>query len=156
MIKVLLSDFSRVLLFPKDSLYQGGLNDLYKKVLKSNFKFWDFFELNSELLNYYKSLTSVKLAIFTSEIIQEAPELRVDLESFKDIFSGQRLRIDKAKPEAYELLLEKLGAKPGEVVYIDDNLVNIKAAKAAGLLTIAYQDNKQIISALSSLLQGND
>lgn len=152
MIKVLLSDFSRVLLFPKDSSYQGGLNDLYKKVLRSSFKFWDFFELNSELLNYYKSLTSVKLAIFTSEIIQEAPELKVSLASFQDIFSGQRLGIDKARPEAYELLLGKLGAKPGEVVYIDDNLANIQAAKAAGLLTIAYQVNEQIISALSSLI----
>jgi len=73
MIKAIVSDFSRVLLFPKDKSYQGSLNALHKELSeKPSYNALDFFELNVGLLDFYKSLKDrIPVYIFTSDVIQD-------------------------------------------------------------------------------------
>jgi len=55
----LLSDFSRVLLRPKDKAYTGGLNALHKRLLaelRGTYSIFDHYELNEELLDFYPIL----------------------------------------------------------------------------------------------------
>lgn len=78
MIKAIVSDFSRVLLFPKDKTYQDSLNILHKELSqKPNYNVLDYFELNIKLLDFYKSLKDkTPVYIFSSDAIQDASEFQ--------------------------------------------------------------------------------
>ena len=43
------------------------------------------------------------------------------------------LPICKPQPEAYQLVLERLGANAAESVFVDDQPVNLRGAQAVGL-----------------------
>jgi HAD superfamily hydrolase (TIGR01509 family) len=46
----------------------------------------------------------------------------------------------KPDPRIYEILFERAGAKPGELLFVDDSLANIHAAEALGMATIHFRD----------------
>lgn len=46
---------------------------------------------------------------------------------------------EKPDPRAYELLLERVGASPWECIFIDDNLMNIEAARRLGIDAIYFR-----------------
>jgi len=155
MVKALISDFSRVLLFSKDKNHKDSLNSLHRQLsTRPDYKLLDFFEVNHELLNYYRSLTGkVGLYIFTSETIQDSPELQPFIKPvFKEIYSASKMGIDKKDPNAYKQIVSKLGLTPNEVIYIDDNENNIEAANKAGLQTVLYTDNESSIGELQTKL----
>ncbi len=158
MTKALITDFSRVLLFPKDKSYSGSLNDLHRKLSSQlNYKLFNHFELNDELLDYYKSLTEkLDLYVFTSESIQDAPELQPLIKPiFREIFSAMKMNINKKDEIAYKKLVAIVNLEPNEVVYIDDNEANIEAARKAGLQTTLFKDNDQLKTRLDAMLEVN-
>lgn len=156
MIKVLLFDFSRTLLFPKNKTYEGKLNPLHAE-LSSNlgYHFFDHFEFNQELLDYLKELENeYDLCIFTSGMIQNAPEVRKTVDPiFKRIFSGKELGFGKKDQKAYLLIAKELGRKPVEILFIDDSPSNLEVAKSVGLKTLQFRSNKQLFTNLEKLLK---
>lgn len=150
-----LFDFARVLVHPKDSSYAGKLNDLYRaERSKPTFQFFDFFVLDGELLGWLASQKNkYKLALYTAERMQNDPSILPKLqEVFGDyIFSGEDLGISKSKPSEYAVVVSRLGEEPASIVFVDDNLTNIKAAKDAGLQAIQFYSREQIITELSKL-----
>ncbi|MFW9996842.1 MAG: HAD family hydrolase [Candidatus Odinarchaeota archaeon] len=58
------------------------------------------------------------------------------------------------KPEKriYQLVLERLGTRPEETVFIDDNKENVIAAEELGLIGILFEDIKQINRELDRIL----
>lgn len=154
MVKALLFDFSRTLLFPKDKTYTGGLNDLYKKIsLNTNFKFFDYFELNKGLLDYLETLKyKFNLYIFTSESIQEDPAIKNEIEEiFKKVFSAKELGLSKKDPKAYEFIAKELNLDPNEILFIDDTSVNLESAKISGFATLQYKNNS-VINELKTII----
>jgi len=154
-IKALLFDFSRTLIFPRDKTYRGDLNPLHRK-LKSenkNYNFFSYFRLNTELLDYLARLSDrFSLYIFTSGSIQNAPEIADKLrERFKEIYSAEQLDLSKKDPSAYEYLIKILELPGKEILFIDDSIGNIEAAKKAGLKTFLYTSNTSLISELEKL-----
>jgi HAD superfamily hydrolase (TIGR01549 family) len=155
MIKAIVSDFSRVLLFPKDKTYQGSLNALHKKFsINNDYNILDYFELNTELLDYYKTLTpSINLYILTSDTIQDDPVLQQYLNPiFKTIYSASKMNVDKKNPEAYKKICIDLNLLPEEVLYVDDSEENSKAAESAGLQIIQYNNNLDLFENISKNL----
>lgn len=154
MKKTLITDFSRVLLFSKDKNYEGGLNDLYRKIIDDDSKFFEYFELNNDLLSYYKSLKNkLDLFLFTSEIIQQAPPLQKHLKPiFKGIYSALKMNTNKKEERAYHLLIKELGLAADETIYVDDLTNNIVPASKAGLYTIQYKNNEDLIKKIDNLL----
>lgn len=149
MIKCLLSDFSQVILFPKDLSYAGSLNALFKeKSEQSDFSFFDLYSLNTPLLAYYQELKEEygwEINIFTSGTVQNHPDLEPYLlPIFSHIFSVTDIRIEKTDPAAYQSILQKLGFQPEEAVFVDDSHRNIEAARQAGLHGIQYLSNDQL------------
>jgi FMN phosphatase YigB (HAD superfamily) len=156
-MKALITDVSMVLLFPKDKGYTGSLNALYKeKIIESNNKFFDFFELNLELLEFYKSLSDkLSIHILTSDVIQDAPDLQSYWKgTINHIFSASKMGTHKSEPEAYKKVLSELGLNANEVIYIDDNRDNITAARQVGLNTVLYKDNSQTFIEVNNLHHG--
>ncbi len=153
MIKVIVSDLSRVLLFPVDSLYLGSLNELSKELFSHdrNYDFWEHFKFNEELLEYYKS-TKLPCYIFTTEDIQDHPTLSSHLHGeFQAILSAKQLGITKKQPSSYVLIAKKIGFSPHEILYIDDTQANVDAAAEAGFKTVLYESNEDSLGLLKAL-----
>ncbi len=146
MIKAFVSDFSRVLLSPKDDSYTEGLNALHKKLSSGgDYDFWSYFRLNQDLLTFYKKLSAdIPIYMFTTEYIQEHPALQPELAGvFKKVFSGAGLHLEKTDPQSYYFIARELGLNTNEVLYLDDKQANLDAAKKAGMTVIAYEANEQ-------------
>jgi HAD superfamily hydrolase (TIGR01509 family) len=153
--KVLLFDFSRVLIFPIDDAYTGLLNDLYKKALhEDTFQFHDFFKFNEALLAHIKPLASMyTLAIFTTDVLQNDPAAKKVLAPiFSRVIAANELGISKKDPKGYLVVAEKLGVKPNEILFIDDTLGNIETAQMAGLQTIHFISNSAFFNELQTRL----
>jgi HAD superfamily hydrolase (TIGR01509 family) len=147
MVKALITDFSRVLLFPKDKNYKGSLNALHKELSnQQGYNILDYFEVNTELLDYYKSIRDkVALYIFTSETIQDSPELQPFIQHvFSAVYSALKMGVSKKDEDTYRKLSSLIGFPADEIVYIDDSGVNVNAAKKVSLQTILYKDNKSL------------
>jgi HAD superfamily hydrolase (TIGR01549 family) len=156
MINTILSDFSKVVLLSKNKNYKGSLNKLYKKLLASNkpFDFFDHFEVDEELLNFYYSLKKrYSLNIFTAGTIQKLKEVRVKIAPiFDNIFSATDLSLNKKESNAYLFIAKKLNKNPNEIIYIDDNINNINAAKKAGMEIYHYEDFIKLKNYLTKIL----
>jgi putative hydrolase of the HAD superfamily len=156
MIKAIISDFSGVILMPADSNYTGGLNTLNKKLLaEGDYNFWQYFKLNEELLEYYRSLrNSLKVYVFTTGYIQEHPTLSPRLKgTFDEIFSCEGLGLNEKDREAYEAIVDKVGLKSEEIIYIDDKQENIDTASSLGIGAILYTSNEQAIADIKDLIK---
>lgn len=156
MITTVVSDFSRVLLFPKDETYTGGLNALNNKLLQEFgelYKFLDYFKINEELLDVYKELREkFPIYIFTTDVIQNRPEVRTILDPIvTGIFSAKDFNLNKKAPESYTFIAQKIMRVPEQIVYIDDTIANLDAAKKAGMHVLKYEntlDTKKVLNLL--------
>lgn len=148
MIKALVTDFSRVLLSPREVDYAGGLNALHRDLTgRGDYDFWEYFQLNEELLEFYKTLgQKIRVYMFTSEYIQEHTALQPKLERvFVKVFSAARLNIKKSDSETYRVIAEKIGIKPEEILYIDDKQSNLDCAAETGMSVLRFDSNEQVI-----------
>lgn len=155
MIKAIITDFSRVLLFPADKNYMGGLNELNNKQLKENpnYSFLDFFTINKDLLKHYSELNkTIPVHIFTSETIQDHPSIKIMIDnSISSVLSASKLGVHKSKQSSYEKILSILKLKPEEVVYVDDKKSNLDVARLIGIKTIHHKDNLSTITELNKI-----
>jgi len=147
MITTILSDFSYVLIFPKDVHYQGTLNGLYK-TLTGKYNFFDYYQINQPLLDVYKNLKEQgkSINIFTSQVEEVLKPV------FENIYSAGNLNISKSDPEAYRKVAKLLGKNPEEIVFVDDQLANVEAARETGMEIVYYSGLKEAITALKQKL----
>jgi 2-haloacid dehalogenase len=59
---------------------------------------------------------------------------------FESIVISGEVRLAKPDPRIFELLLERLGRRAAECVFVDDSASNIDAARALGFDAIRFQD----------------
>lgn len=151
--KVLIVDFSRVLIFPvADGV--DSLNKHHESLSKDPaYKLFDHFWLNHELLDYLEKVSKrMPVYIFTDGKLHELPEVVPHL---KDIFTEKHtvesLGLNKKQPESYIALAERFGVKPEEMVFIDDKAANVAAATKASVIAIHYTDNENLIQQLSAV-----
>lgn len=155
MIKALVFDLSRTLIFPKDRAYTGELNALYRKLVQdSNFDFITNFELNEELFLYLTNLKEkYKMYLFTSGTLQNAPEIKNKIDAlFDKVFSAEHMMIKKNEYGSYKKISQLLGLMPNNILFVDDSLDNINAAKFAGLNAFQYKDNKSVINYIEAII----
>ena len=91
-------------------------------------------------------------AIWTSGTVHRTTEVKELLDPIFDYdFSVSEIGLAKTDSRVYKLLAQKLKVKPEQIIYIDDNLMNLEAAREAGVKAIQYMNNKQIISEIEKL-----
>ncbi|KAF0106304.1 MAG: putative hydrolase of the HAD superfamily [Anaerolineaceae bacterium] len=77
-------------------------------------------------------------------------------QKFDDVFDemivSAEVGLMKPDPRIYRLALEKLGALPEESVFLDDVLVNVEAARSAGMAGIHFTQPEQALEELKQLL----
>ncbi len=156
MIKVIISDFSRVILFPKDGVYQGGLNVLHSRLIQENgnYDFFNFFFLNDDLLHFYESIKSeYTLCVFTeSTSIQKVSGIKSRMsEVFQYIYTPSEMGMLKTDPRSYLYIAQNLSRDATEMLFIDDRIANLDAAKKVGVKTIQYFSNDKLFEELGNL-----
>lgn len=68
------------------------------------------------------------------------------------VYNSANIGIRKPHPGIYKYLLHKLKLKPGEIIFIDDKIKNINAAKALGIRGIQFTGNiRKLLLALKKL-----
>lgn len=71
---------------------------------------------------------------------------------FKNEFYSYEMRILKPSPEIYRRVIDTLGCKPEEILFIDDSVTNAEAARAAGITTLWLQPGMNISEEVHKLL----
>jgi putative hydrolase of the HAD superfamily len=62
------------------------------------------------------------------------------------VVASSLIGMRKPEPAIYELTLERLGGvDPRECLFIDDNELNVEAARELGMQTVRFQSNEQAI-----------
>lgn len=70
----------------------------------------------------------------------------------KNFFASSNIRLTKPDPKIYKLVLRKLGSKPENTAYIDDDMNNVKAARKLGIHAIQFDGNiVKLLTALNKL-----
>lgn len=98
-----------------------------------------------------------RTALLSNTWIVDLPRfLREDLQipdTFDVIISSAEVGVAKPNPEIFQVALEKVGAKPEEAVFVDDNFANIEAASAIGIRTVRFFDVDEARRALATFVQ---
>jgi putative hydrolase of the HAD superfamily len=69
---------------------------------------------------------------------------------FAHVIESSKVGIRKPDPRIYEMMCEALGVQPSACIYLDDLGVNLKPARAMGMLTIKVESSAQAITELEA------
>ncbi len=156
MISTIVSDFSRVLLFPKNREYVGSLNNLHDELTQTlgNYDFFSYFELNKELLEIYRNLKNkYTINILTTDKIQDVPEVKRLIEPvFDNIYSAKNFSLKKNDKQLYIEVAELLGQPTNNIILIDDTAANLNAAKSAGMTVFHFHNNTTLMKELAPFI----
>ncbi|MBX7067561.1 MAG: HAD family phosphatase [Parachlamydiales bacterium] len=103
-----------------------------------------------ELVSQIKE-TNTQVALF-SNIDQRLANLIREFgfyDPFDPCILSCEIMCKKPDPEAYAILIERIGLPPEQIIFIDDKLENIEAARALGIDGIHFQSVDQIKAELS-------
>ena len=131
-----------------------GLDDEQLRELQHDF--WSFGHFNTELAQFLKSLRPrYKTATLSNAWLdaREAVNRKYRLHDFVDlmIFSAEE---GYAKPDArlYQIALTRLGVRSEEVVFLDDAVRNVDAARLLGMRAIQFRNAAQAIAEMQECL----
>jgi HAD superfamily hydrolase (TIGR01509 family) len=151
--KVLIVDFSRVLIFPTKNGIES-LNGYHASLSKEpGYKLFDHFVLNHELLEYLERIgKAIPVYVFTDGKLHELPEVTPHLkDTFSAMYTVDSLGLNKKQPESYAALAAHIGVKPEEIAFIDDKAANVSAAQQAGVHAVQYTSNEELLPQLAHM-----
>lgn len=142
MIKAILTDFSRVIIFANSEV--PSLNRHHRDLKSTdNYRFSDHFFLNYSLLERLEQISrTIPIYIATSGALHELTEVKSHLGMVTKAFT----ELAKSDPDSFTSLARQLKLKPSEILYVDDSATAVAAASAAGLLSVHYTDNASLFA----------
>jgi putative hydrolase of the HAD superfamily len=97
-----------------------------------------------------------RLAILTNNVREWEAKWRTKLpidEIFELVVDSAWVGMRKPEPEIYRLTLERLGElEPQQCLFVDDNELNVEAARELGMEAIHFQSTEQAISEIRGAL----
>jgi epoxide hydrolase-like predicted phosphatase len=122
--------------------------------------FEEFFggdHLDMELVDHIRELkTSYTTAVLSnySEILRERINKEWQIgDAFDHLIISAEVGHKKPDPKIYQIALEKTNCSPGEAVFIDDFIENIRAAEDLGIHGIHFQNVEQALNQLHEKLK---
>lgn len=92
------------------------------------------------------------LSIHGREWIEDCQQKFNHHDLFDVIAYSYEDKVSKPDKKSYELVIERLGVKADECIFIDDHLQNIKAAEELGVTGIQFFNAKQLESDLEKIV----
>jgi putative hydrolase of the HAD superfamily len=119
-------------------------------------EFWGGDVLDQHLIDFIEELRGS----YTTALLSNAwDDLRPLLERywkidgvFDHIFISAELGMAKPDPEIYQKVIDSLQQHPSEMVFIDDFIENVQAARNSGLNAIHFQDREGALLELAEYL----
>jgi len=115
------------------------------------------FYIDEDLL---KRITAMRREYKTGLLSNFSNDLRPKIENewaigsaFDEIIISCEVGVIKPDPVIFNLMLDRLGVKADESVFIDDRIKNIDSAKEMGFHTIFFTDKEQALEELARILQ---
>lgn len=72
-------------------------------------------------------------------------------QSFERVFSSYEIGVRKPDRRAYEFVADEIGLPPGAILFFDDSLENVEAARVAGLQAVRVWSPEDVRRALLAL-----
>ena len=120
---------------------------------------WDWYcgRLNVPMADFFRSLrpryqTAILSNSFVGARREEQKHHHFD-EMCELIIYTHEEGIAKPDPRIFELTWKRLGVQPEEMLFLDDNEVNIVAAKALGIYAIHCRETEQAIADVRACLE---
>jgi epoxide hydrolase-like predicted phosphatase len=111
---------------------------------------------NTELIEYARGLRPRYRTGIVSNSFVGAREREQAAYGFEDLVDeivySHEVGMAKPDPRIYALICERLGARPGETVFLDDVERCVAGARDAGIHAVHYRDNAQAIVEIERLL----
>jgi epoxide hydrolase-like predicted phosphatase len=111
---------------------------------------------NTELIGYARGLRPrYRTGILSNSFVgaREREQAAYGFEDLVDeIVYSHEAGMAKPDPRIYALVCERLGARAGETVFLDDTEPCVAGARDAGIHAVHYRDNAQAIAEIERLL----
>ena len=111
---------------------------------------------NTELIDYARGLRPrYRTGILSNSFVgaREREQAAYGFEDLVDeIVYSHEAGMAKPDPRVYALVCERLGARPGETVFLDDTEPCVTGARDVGIHAVHYRDNAQAIAEIEKLL----
>jgi epoxide hydrolase-like predicted phosphatase len=149
---------------PQTAIWQNIAQtlDLSQEELDSFQKaFWSGDHLDVELVNFLKSCRPrYKTALLSNawEGSREHFETNfgfIEGEMVDHILISAELGVAKPDYRIYDILRQRIGCEFSEIVFVDDFLHNIEAAKQLGIQALHFQTGLNVINQIKSMLESN-
>ncbi len=118
--------------------------------------FWAGDRLDDDLLAFVNALRGNFRTVLLSNAwndMRKTVALRFGrLDAFEMLVFSSEVGMRKPDPEIFQYVLDLLGADPEEVVFVDDFIENVQAARKLGLHAIQFKNPMQTRKDLSALL----
>jgi len=120
--------------------------------------FWQGDQIDQELLNYLVQLgQTLKTALLSNAWLDTRQELTmryqiIEGQTVDHILISSELGIAKPDLRIYRILADTLKCDFNQILFVDDFIENIEAAKSLGIQTILYKPGMELITAIQSKL----
>lgn len=119
-------------------------------------RYWSADDVNWKLLDEISQLRqNYKIGLLSNawDDLRQTMHKRWNMDAyFDELIISAEVKLMKPDPRIFHLAVERLKCKPGEVIFIDDILVNVEAARREGLLAIQYVDTERTLLELHGYL----
>jgi putative hydrolase of the HAD superfamily len=119
-------------------------------------EFWAGDSLDKELAEFINNLREEYQTVLLSNAWDD---LRPLLEEFwqidgifDQIFISAEMKTYKPDPDIFQIVINSLKQDPAELIFIDDFIENIDAAREAGINAVHFKDKEQALSELAEYL----
>lgn len=120
---------------------------LIKQLRSLDTEMWS--SLNPDMLNWVAmldeaGLTTALLSNMQHDMAAYARKNFAWLKHFDHQILSCELRLIKADPAIFHKSIERIGAKPEEILFVDDRQVNIEGARSTGIAAIRFESTNQL------------
>ncbi|MHC1783897.1 MAG: HAD family hydrolase [Anaerolineaceae bacterium] len=119
-------------------------------------QFWGGDRLDENLMRFIRVLKSSVRTGLLSNAWSGARDSIVKRFTFFDAFDlvifSSEVGMRKPARAIFDLMLEKIGVRAGEAVFVDDFLTNIKGAQSAGLKAVHFANTGQAIEEIQKMM----
>lgn len=136
-------------IFSKDSIIIRTTENLIDKLYEP--REIDILKKIKDKYNNIKIIIATNHVSFIRNFIGET----FGVDYLDDILISAEIHKIKPDSEFYRFVLQKYKIKPGELLFIDDNVNNINSAKNLGIETIKVDENSNIFDEIEKIIDKN-
>ncbi len=119
-------------------------------------RFWGGDRLDGVLVDFIRGLCEEYLTALLSNAWDDLRPLLENYwkiaDAFQEIFISGELGLAKPDPAIYQEVVKRLAVNPAEIVFVDDFIENVEAARDEGWNAIHFRSREQALAELAEYL----